>query len=32
MTLPDMYWDKSSRPTAAPWDPTGSHNDVTGML
>lgn len=30
--IPDMYWDKSSRPIAAPSGPTGSHSDVTGIL
>lgn len=29
---PDMYWDRSSRPMAAPPGPIGSHNDFTGIL
>ena len=30
--IPDMYWDISSRPMAAPFGPCGSHKDFTGIL
>ncbi len=29
---PEIYWDNSSRPVAAPIGPSGSHNAIIGIL